>query len=131
MEHGDTPLDVPRLVKQFWEAPDEALFTQKDLAAVTGFSESYFERGRWAGYGPKFRKVGGKLVRYTKGDSASWINENPPVASTSEFPQPVVAPREPRKQREQPRGNTKQQKARAKPKAKSTRGVRRRQQAEV
>jgi hypothetical protein len=116
MEHGDTPLDVAHVVEWFWSAPPEALFTQKDLAAVTGFSESYFERGRWAGYGPKFRKVGGKLVRYTKGDSASWINQNPPMASTSELPRPVVgAPRKPRKKQE-PSGTT-QRKARAGPKS--------------
>jgi hypothetical protein len=75
MEHGDTPLDVASVVKQFWEAPDEALFTQKDLEAVTGLSGAYFKRGRWAGYGPKFLKLGGRLVRYTKGDSVRILCE--------------------------------------------------------
>jgi hypothetical protein len=115
MEHGDIPLDVASVVKQVWEAPDEALFTQKDLEAVTGLSGAYFERGRWAGYGPKFLKLGGRLVRYTKGDSVSWIKQNPSVASTSEtLPHPVGSPRGPRKKLEHPRGDAKQ-KALAKP----------------
>jgi hypothetical protein len=113
---------VPRLVKQFWAAPDEALFTQKDLEAVTGLSGAYFERARWAGRGPRFLKLGRRLVRYTKGDSVSWIKQNPPVASTSEIsPKPIGPPRKPRKKRELPRGAAKQ-KARVGPEAKSGTG---------
>lgn len=110
MEHADTPLDVASVVKRFWEAPDQALFTQKELALVAYVSEAYLERLRWSGGGPKYLKLGGgRLVRYTKGNSVSWINGSPPVASTSELPQPVVGPpRAPRKKREPPRGDAKQ-----------------------
>ena len=113
------------VVEWFWSAPPEALFTQKDLAAVTALSHSFFERARWTGTGPKFVKLGGgHLVRYVKRDALNWLNESAPVVSTSERPQPAIgAPREPRAK----------QKARAK--AKSTRRVaskgRRSQQVEA
>jgi hypothetical protein len=46
-------------------------------------SGAWCERGRWAGYGPKFFKLG-RMVRYRKADVLDWINQSPPVASTSE-----------------------------------------------
>jgi predicted DNA-binding transcriptional regulator AlpA len=83
MEPIEPIVDLSSLVRQFWAAPDEALFPQTVLVAITGLSAAYFERGRWAGYGPKFIKLG-RLVRYRKADVLDWINHRPPVASTSE-----------------------------------------------
>lgn len=83
MEPIETPLDLTSAVSQFWKAHDEALFPQPVLTAITGLSAAYFERGRWAGYGPKFLKLG-RLVRYRKADVVDWINQHPPLASTSE-----------------------------------------------
>jgi hypothetical protein len=48
-----------------------------------GVSPAWCERGRGAGYGPKFLKLG-RLVRYRKADVLDWIDQSPPVASTSE-----------------------------------------------
>lgn len=84
MEPVETPVDLSSAVTQFWKAHDEALFPQPVLTAITGLSPAYFERGRWAGYGPKFLKLG-RMVRYRKADIVDWINQRPPVASTSEI----------------------------------------------
>jgi predicted DNA-binding transcriptional regulator AlpA len=67
----------------FWAAPRDALFPQPVVEAVLGVSPAWCERGRGAGYGPKFLKLG-RLVRYRKADVLDWINQSPPVASTSE-----------------------------------------------
>jgi hypothetical protein len=46
MEPVDLHLELSSAVKQFWAAPDEALFPQTVLAAVTNLSNAYFERAR-------------------------------------------------------------------------------------
>jgi predicted DNA-binding transcriptional regulator AlpA len=79
----DTGLDLSSAVAQFWSAPDQALFPQTVLVAVTGLSHAHFERARWSGTGPKFVKLG-RMVRYRKVDVIDWINQRPPAASTSE-----------------------------------------------
>lgn len=99
MESVETPLDRASAVNQFWNAHDEALFAQPVLTAVTDLSDAYFERGRWAGFGPRFLKLG-RSVRYRKADVLDWMNQRPPLASTSEtLPQPVAK----RKARAKPR----------------------------
>ena len=65
MESVDTHLDMSSAVCQFWAAPDEALFSQAVLVAITNLSNAFFERARWAGCGPRFIKLG-RLVRYRK-----------------------------------------------------------------
>lgn len=75
------PLDRASAVTQFWNAHDEALFAQPVLAAITDLSPSYFERGRWGGFGPRFLKIG-HAVRYRKADVVDWINQRPSAAST-------------------------------------------------
>jgi predicted DNA-binding transcriptional regulator AlpA len=111
----ETPLDRASAVTQFWNAPDEALFPQPVLTAITGLSAAFFERGRWAGFGPRFLKLG-RSVRYKKRDVLAWIEKRPAVSSTTEAAEKIGpqfgAPR------------------RAKPKAKSTRRVPRQEQAE-
>lgn len=46
---GATSTTAPRLLPTGKE-----LLTTKEVAQLTGFSESYFEKGRIYGYGPKF-----------------------------------------------------------------------------
>ncbi len=84
MDSIEQALDLPSSVRQFWAAPDEALFPQTALVAITGLSNAYFERSRWEGGGPRFLKIG-RLVRYRKADVLAWINQRPTVSSTSEF----------------------------------------------
>lgn len=77
-------VDVSSAVDQFWSARPEAIFPQEILVAVTSLSHAYFERGRWAGYGPRFIKLG-RSVRYRKSDVLSWMAERPSGVSTTEI----------------------------------------------
>jgi predicted DNA-binding transcriptional regulator AlpA len=104
MESVETHLDMSSAVSQFWAAPDEALFPQAILVAITNLSNAYFERGRWAGYGPRFIKLG-RLVRYKKRDVVAWIEKRPAVSSTSEAGE-IYGPQS-RKQRAQARSDAK------------------------
>lgn len=83
METVEIQLDVPSAVSQFWKAPDEALFRQPVLVAITGLSAAFFERARWEGFGPKYIKLG-RAVRYKKADVLAWIEKRPVVSSTTE-----------------------------------------------
>ena len=89
----------------FWGSPDEARFDQRAIAAVSGYSESWLEKARWAGGGPRFIRQGGteatdkqgktKLfggrVFYRKADVVAWLEEQKSVRTTSECRQPVAA----------------------------------------
>jgi len=51
--------------------------TTKELPAITGFSASYFEKGRHLGYGPRFlrSKSGSRTgkILYRRTDIESWL----------------------------------------------------------
>lgn len=51
--------------------------TTKELPAITGFSASYFEKGRHLGYGPRFlrSKSGSRTgkILYRRADVESWL----------------------------------------------------------
>lgn len=82
MQPVETPLDS--VVSQFWRAPDEALFSQTALTAITGLTAPFFERARWSGSGgPRYLKLGAR-VRYRKSDVLAWIKDRPTVKSTTE-----------------------------------------------
>lgn len=49
------------------------LLTQEELCRFLGKSKAWAERGRWAGYGPAFIKVG-RSVRYRKTDVLRWLD---------------------------------------------------------
>lgn len=38
------------------------LLTTQEISTMTGFSTSYFEKGRIYGYGPKFLRIRGKIL---------------------------------------------------------------------
>lgn len=48
------------------------LLTTKEVATVTGFSTSFFEKGRVYGYGPDFLKIRGKVL-YRKSAVDEWL----------------------------------------------------------
>lgn len=52
---------------------EDTLLTTKEIATLTGFSTSFFEKGRSYGYGPNFEKPCGS-VRYWKSEVELWIN---------------------------------------------------------
>lgn len=70
-----------QLTEAFWQAPSEALFTQKTVAAVFGLTEAWCERMRWCGGGPAFVKLG-RSVRYRKSDLVAWINSREMKSTT-------------------------------------------------
>ncbi len=46
--------------------------TEKEAAALTGYSHYWFQRKRWAGGGPPYRKIG-RSVRYPSDLLMEWI----------------------------------------------------------
>ncbi|MDA8391069.1 MAG: DNA-binding protein [Gammaproteobacteria bacterium] len=51
------------------------LYTQTDLAPILRKSLAWFERGRWAGTGPAFVKVGRQPL-YRGSDVLAWLEAN-------------------------------------------------------
>jgi predicted DNA-binding transcriptional regulator AlpA len=82
--------DTSFIIAGFWNAPPQALFDQKTVATVIGFSQAWLERGRWAGYGPSYKKIGRKVL-YSKADVADWLNQHPSMQSTAEHATRSVA----------------------------------------
>ena len=72
-------------MKQFFQAPDDTLFDQKMVAAVTHKSVSWCERMRWQGGGVPFKKMGQRCLYY-KRDIVNWIDQHQTFYSTSEYP---------------------------------------------
>jgi hypothetical protein len=72
-------------VSAFWSAPASALFDQRVIAAVIGFSHAWMERKRLTGGGVPFRKVGRKCL-YQKADVVAWLDQFEAVNSTAEYP---------------------------------------------
>jgi hypothetical protein len=64
------------------------LFGQDVLAEILGCTEAWCEKARFQGTGPRYRKLNG-LVRYTRGDTRQYINENA-YQSTSQ-PEPAIS----------------------------------------
>ena len=64
------------------------LFGQDILAEILGCTEAWCEKARFQGTGPRYRKLNG-LVRYTRGDTRQYINENA-YQSTSQ-PEPAIS----------------------------------------
>jgi predicted DNA-binding transcriptional regulator AlpA len=49
------------------------LLTTKEVATLTGFSTSYFEKGRVYGYGPNFLRIRGRIL-YRLSEVNTWIS---------------------------------------------------------
>jgi hypothetical protein len=58
----------------FWQAPEAALFPSKIIAKVRCVSVALLERERWEGTGPKYVKLGGRVL-YRKADVLKWIEQ--------------------------------------------------------
>jgi len=74
---------VDDLVRQFWAAPAEAVFRQRTVAAALCKSESWCERKRWEGGGPRYIKAGRSVI-YRKSAVLEWLESQQQVSSTSE-----------------------------------------------
>lgn len=99
---GGVPLAAPSaidLIRQFYDAPREADFDQKEIARVVGYSESWLERARVYGGGPAFVRLGGTIkinkngerrmyggkIRYPKTAVLEFLAKRRLVSSTSEY----------------------------------------------
>jgi len=68
--------------------PDELLSTS-DLSEMTGLSISWFEIARCKGYGPPFKRLSHRAVRYKRSDVLAWLDERS-FRCTSEYSQRVA-----------------------------------------
>jgi hypothetical protein len=62
--------------------PDDDLLTTDVVAGWLGVSKEWLEVGRVHGYGPPFKKLGPKNVRYRRGSVKLWLAQRKRVAVT-------------------------------------------------
>jgi predicted DNA-binding transcriptional regulator AlpA len=51
--------------------------SEHEVSELTGISIKTLQRWRLAGKGPKFRKLGGRSVRYLVSDIEAWLQAQP------------------------------------------------------
>jgi predicted DNA-binding transcriptional regulator AlpA len=71
------------LAEQGPGAPDDLLSTQQ-LATWLGVSVLWLEIGRNKNYGPRFMKLGPRMVRYRRGDVLAWLDSRANVAQAAQ-----------------------------------------------
>jgi predicted DNA-binding transcriptional regulator AlpA len=73
----DQRADRARLLPKTTATTTKELLSTKEVASLTGFSESYFEKARIYGYGPKFLRVrsSGKTgkILYRRAAVEAWL----------------------------------------------------------
>jgi predicted DNA-binding transcriptional regulator AlpA len=62
----------------------EEMLSTREVAAWLGVSDQFLEIGRTRGYGPKFKRITDKMIRYRCGDIIDWL-ESRTHACTSEY----------------------------------------------
>lgn len=63
---------------------DEALLPTQAVATWLGLSTTWLEIGRVKGYGPSFKRISTRCVRYRVGDVRQWLKERA-YASTAPY----------------------------------------------
>ena len=63
---------------------DRLLLSEKEAAAIIGFTPRFLQARRHRGGGPAFIRISQRAVRYTRHDLEKWIDERR-RASTSEI----------------------------------------------
>lgn len=53
----------------------DRLLSTKEFAARVGVTEATARYWRWAGEGPRWMKLGKKIVKYRESDIAAWLDE--------------------------------------------------------
>ena len=66
----------------FWQAPDDALFSQDDIAIITGHTVGMLTLMRSGGGGPSYRKAK-KAVWYEKSAVVRWMHKSSVEASNT------------------------------------------------
>lgn len=64
-------------------ADQEILITTCEAAARLRVAPHTLENSRWTGGGPRFYRIGGRLIRYKISDLIAWCGKQP-MASTSD-----------------------------------------------
>ena len=64
-------IDQSEIASRFCAAPDDALFTREEIAAVLRCSVSKLDRAAWLGIGIKFVRNGGRCLYPKKNVTAS------------------------------------------------------------
>jgi predicted DNA-binding transcriptional regulator AlpA len=72
------------------EGHDDALLSTPEMAVWLGVSVPWLEIGRAKGYGPPFKRLSARSVRYRIGDAKAWL-ETRTFSATSEYPKKKVA----------------------------------------
>lgn len=70
----DVPIGSGVTIADLRRDPDQ-LLSQPQLCTLLGKSEAWAERGRWAGYGPEYIKIG-RSVRYRGAAVLSYLEAN-------------------------------------------------------
>jgi hypothetical protein len=65
-------------------ATDESLSTVQ-AATFIGCSPSFLEIGRCKGYGPRFRRLSPRMIKYLKSDVIDWLRSRARHQSTAEY----------------------------------------------
>jgi len=76
-----SPSDI---VERFWQAPNESLWSQKELSIILGLSQKWFEQRRWVGDGIEYFKLGRSRIRYQKSAVLGWLAKYQHIQSTSQ-----------------------------------------------
>jgi len=66
------------------QSDSTSLLSTEQLAHLLGYSKQWLEIGRHKGYGPPFRRLGTRRIRYMVGDVLDWL-EDRKHRSTSEY----------------------------------------------
>jgi predicted DNA-binding transcriptional regulator AlpA len=75
---------APQIASVAIGADPDILLDTKQLAEWLGVSVPWLEIGRCKGYGPPFKRLGEKLIKYRVGDCIQWL-EARTHQSTSEY----------------------------------------------
>jgi hypothetical protein len=63
---------------------NDELLTTKQVADWFAVSEEWLEIGRSKGFGPRYKRLGPNLIRYTRGDCRQFLKDRT-YASTAEY----------------------------------------------
>jgi hypothetical protein len=76
---------APSLLAHKASDDDDALLSTPEMACWLGVSVPWLEIGRAKGYGPPFKRLSARSVRYRVGDAKAWL-ETRTYNATSEYP---------------------------------------------
>jgi hypothetical protein len=79
-----------RIVEDLDRGTDDELLTTHAVADWLAVSVQWLEIGRGKNYGPPFRKLSSRCIRYHRGDVVQWLKSRS-YASTAEYASPASA----------------------------------------